>query len=127
MRNRLAFGFVLSLVTAPLAVTAIAEEAPAPGKTTYEQLCLNCHGALGKGDGPGAIDAYPIPRDFSVGKFKFDADSDAEKGTDADLALVIRDGAAAYGGSALMVAWGHLGEGQIAELVAYIRSLRGDG
>jgi len=101
-----------------------AEEAASPGKETYAQLCINCHGSLGKGDGPGAVEAYPIPRDFSFGEFKFDADSDGETGTDADLTLVIRDGAGVYGGSPLMAPWGHLSESQIADLVTYVRSLR---
>ena len=116
-------GFALVLATALLGARAHAEDA-LPGKASYEQLCVNCHGPLGKGDGPGGLNAYPIPRDFSVGEFKFDADGDAATGTDADLTLVIRDGAASFGGSPLMAPWGHLGESEIADLVAYVRSLR---
>jgi mono/diheme cytochrome c family protein len=123
MTPRFPLGFGLCLIAVLLAAPAGAEDA-LPGKTTYEQLCVNCHGTLGKGDGPGGLTAYPVPRDFSVGEFKFDADSDGETGTDADLTLVIRDGAARYGGSPLMAPWGHLSEAQLAELLAYIRSLR---
>ena len=34
-----------------------------------------------------------MPRDFSAGRFKFEADSDGHTGTDEDLFRVIRDGA----------------------------------
>lgn len=109
---------------APLAFfSASAHAGDLPGKKTYEQMCITCHGPEGKGDGPAGIAALPMPRDFSVGQFKFDTDSDGHTGTDADLFLVIRDGGLAAGGSPLMAAWGHLGDESIRELVAYIRSL----
>jgi len=99
---------------------------PLPGQALYEQYCVTCHGAEGKGDGPAGLPALPRPRDFTVGAFKFDADADGETGTDRDLFLVIRDGAAVYGGSPLMAGWGHLGEERVRELVGYVRSLEGD-
>ena len=84
---------------------------------------MTCHGVEGKGDGPAGLAALPMPRDFSVGRFKFDADGDGRTGTDHDLYLVIRDGAAVVGGNPLMLGWGHLGEDRVRELVAYVRSL----
>jgi mono/diheme cytochrome c family protein len=119
--------FVLAMSSVALA-TALAPAAHAntprlPGEQTYEQFCVSCHGAEGKGDGPAGISALPMPRDFSVGQFKFDADSDGRTGTDTDLFLVIRDGALKAGGTPLMAAWPNLGEERIRELVAYIRSL----
>ena len=110
-------------LAALLAVHAEAENAPTLGQQTYERLCENCHGPQGKGDGPAGLSALPMPRDFSVGQFKFDADSDGQTGSDADLFLVIRDGAGAAGGSPLMAPWGQLGPESIRELVVYIRSL----
>ena len=92
----------------------------------YQQLCENCHGPEGKGDGPAGLGAQPMPRDFSVGLFKFDADSDGRTGSDEDLFLVIRDGGMAVGGSPLMAPWGHLGDDSIREIVVYIRSLERD-
>ena len=106
-----------------LASAAAGDEAPLPGRQSYEELCVTCHGPEGKGDGPAGIAALPMPRDFSVGQFKFDADSDGRTGTETDLFLVIRDGAMKVGGNPLMAAWGHLGDEPIRELVAYIRSL----
>lgn len=115
----------LASVACLLAWPAAAEE-PEAAKKDYDTLCASCHGPGGQGDGPAGLAITPVPRDFSVGEFKFDADSDGEPGTDADLVLVIRDGALAYGGHPLMAAWGHLGDERIAGLVAYIRSLRSD-
>jgi len=110
-------------MAALLAMSAQAGDAPAPGQQTYEQLCESCHGPEGKGDGPAGLTALPMPRDFSVGEFKFDADSDGRTGSDEDLFLVIRNGAMAAGGSPLMAPWGQLGAESIRELVVYIRGL----
>ena len=110
-------------LAALLAAPAPAAEPPAPGQQRYQQLCENCHGPEGKGDGPAGLGAQPMPRDFSVGLFKLDADSDGRTGSDEDLFLVIRDGGMAVGGSPLMAPWGQLGDDSIRELVVYIRSL----
>lgn len=94
------------------------------GQALFENMCQECHGASGKGDGPGAADFYLKPRDFAVATFKFDTDADWQRGTDVDLANVIKNGADVFGGSALMPAW-DLEEEEIKALVAYIRSLAG--
>ena len=103
---------------------AVAGDAAA-GKTKYDQVCVACHGATGKGDGPGAA-SEPKPRDFSTGEFKFDTDGDGKAGTDVDLKNVIRNGAAKYGGSPLMTAWpaGFITDADSDNIVAYIRSLK---
>jgi mono/diheme cytochrome c family protein len=98
-----------------------------PGRDLYVEHCTVCHGAEGKGDGPAGVAIVPMPRDFRVGRFKFDADGDGRTGTDHDLFLVIRDGAGAVGGNPVMAPWGHLGEERIRELVAYVRSLERPG
>jgi mono/diheme cytochrome c family protein len=38
----------------------------ARGKDLYEKTCATCHGATGKGDGPGAGQLNPKPRNFGV-------------------------------------------------------------
>lgn len=114
--------FALALGLAPAALAGDA----AAGKTLYEGsgTCWTCHGKSGTGDGPAAAALNPAPRDFSKGDYKFDADKDGTPGTDADLTLVIKNGAAAYGGNPTMTPWAHLGDDGIADLVAYVRSLK---
>lgn len=119
-------GFLAALVLAALLtpLTALAAGDAKAGKKTYEMLCFTCHGMTGKGDGPAGQAIRPPPRDFSAGEFKFDANNDGNAGTDADLALVIKNGAGAYGGNVMMAPWGHLSDGEVQNLIAYIRSLK---
>jgi cytochrome c553 len=116
----------LSLAAIPAAAAAVAA---APGVQTggqvlYEQLCASCHGAQGEGDGTVANDVLLRPRSFALDAFKFDTDADWQRGTDADLGNVIRNGTAAYGGSALMPPWSGLSDDDISALVAHIRQLQ---
>ncbi|MBW2242821.1 MAG: cytochrome c [Deltaproteobacteria bacterium] len=96
----------------------------AAGKANYDMLCSVCHGPTGKGDGPAGVALTPPPRDFSVGEFKYDADKNGTPGEDADLTLIIKNGAAAYGGNPVMAPWGHLADADLANLVAFIRTLK---
>jgi len=117
----------LIVATALSTLPALAAQAAgdaAAGKTTFETLCATCHGTTGKGDGPAGGALNPAPRDFSKGEFKYDADKDGKAGSDADLALIVKNGAAAYGGSPLMAPWGHLPDADIQNVVAYVRSLK---
>ena len=94
------------------------------GQILFEQHCVSCHGASGDGKGPATQDMDRNPRSFVTAEFKFDTDADWQRGTDADIANVIRLGATAYGGSPLMPPWGQvLSDEDIVDLVAYIRSL----
>jgi cytochrome c oxidase cbb3-type subunit 3 len=94
------------------------------GKALFKTHCQSCHGANGDGKGPATKAMYLNPRSFVVTAFKFDTDADWRRGTDTDIANVIKDGAEAFGGSELMPAWGQiLSDEEIGELVAYIRTL----
>ena len=116
---------IATLVLLLLASVSAAEsESGSDGKALYDALCQSCHGAKGDGDGIGIPVGMLRPRPFRVAVFKFDADADWQKGTDADLALVIRNGPAVYGGSAFMPPWPTLEEAQITDLVAHIRVLQ---
>lgn len=122
---RLARFTLLAACLAWLLPSAAAAGDVEAGQKTYDMLCTTCHGATGKGDGPGGAALQPPPRDFSQGDFKFDADGDGTVGSDEDLKLVITNGAMAYGGSPLMTPWGGaISDDDIANVIALIRSLK---
>ena len=114
-----------ALLLAGLALPSIALAGDAAnGKTLYLQNCSSCHGDTGAGDGPTGA-ALPVkPRDFGTGEFKFDTDGDGKSGTDADLTNVIKGGAMKYGGSPLMAPLPHLSDDAVADIVAFIRTLK---
>ncbi len=114
---------LLLLATAAFSASAQAADAEA-GKIQYDQLCFSCHGTTGKGDGPAGAALNPPPRDFSAGDFLYDADANGTPGEDADLSLIIKNGAATYGGNPMMAPWGYLGDDAIADIVAYVRTLK---
>jgi mono/diheme cytochrome c family protein len=116
--------FVLTLaLTAFLTPAAFAAGDAAAGKKLFDTYCFTCHGLDGKGDGPAGAALNPPPRNFVEGHFKFDANKDGKVGEDADLALVIKNGAAAYGGNPAMAPWGsQFSDQQIQDLIAYIRT-----
>ena len=39
------------------------------GKALYDEKCMICHGANGKGDGPAAAALSPSPKDFNSPEF----------------------------------------------------------
>jgi len=91
------------------------------GKTVFVHYCRLCHGETGAGDGFNAFNLDPRPRDLSEPKFQTSR-------KDSDLADAIRRGGAGVGLSPLMPPWGHtLTDRQIADVIAYIRSLRKTG
>ena len=96
----------------------------AAGKTSFVTYCSPCHGDGGKGDGPAGLALQPPPRDFTAADFKFDTDGDGAVGTDADLKAVITKGAAAFGGSPLMAPWLTLTDADVANIIAFVRSLK---
>jgi mono/diheme cytochrome c family protein len=113
--KRLLCVFILSLfwggdflVTSPLA----AEKAAA----LYKDLCATCHGAAGRGDGPGAAALNPRPKDFTNCK-------EMAKESDETLLKIIKGGSQSVGRSPMMPAWGGaLSDQQIRDLVVYTRS-----
>ena len=106
------------------AQTEVAAGTAQSGAMLYQQLCASCHGAEGRGDGDVEHELLLGPRDFRLNAFKFDTDADWQRGTDADLANVIRHGTGAYGGSPQMPPWQNLSEEDIAALVAHVRRLQ---
>lgn len=87
-----------------------------PGRATFRQYCVPCHGERGRGDGPAAVAFNPPPADFT------DPEGLA-KLTDEQVIEVITKGRGS------MPAWGPiLRQEQLGPLVAYLRRLsRGEG
>ncbi|MGH7809198.1 MAG: c-type cytochrome, partial [Candidatus Binatia bacterium] len=88
------------------------------GKQLYNQQCLACHGAGGRGDGEAAYLLYPKPRDFFAARYRLVSTWDRVP-TDQDLFDTISRG---MPGSA-MPSWEHLSAEQRWGLVYYIKSL----
>ena len=88
----------------------------AAGKAIYERLCVNCHGADGRGGRMAGMLPVP-PRDL--------ADPAYMQGRSAaHLFVVIKDGSAAAGLSDAMPGFGgELGDADIRNTVAYVQTL----
>jgi len=85
---------------------------PVKGKATYERLCVTCHGAQGKGDGPASKMLMPPPADLTSPKIKSQPDS--------DLLQAIQNGRPP---TTMPAFKGQLSEQQIHDVLAYVRSL----
>ena len=82
-----------------------------PGRATFRQYCVPCHGSKGEGNGPAAVAFNPRPANFT------DPDGLA-KLTDEQVVEVITKGRGS------MPAWGPiLKKEQLGPLVAYLRLL----
>ena len=115
--------FIAAAAALSFPASAIAGDVAA-GKAAFQTVCGTCHGMEGAGDGPLAAALTPKPRDLSAGDFNFDTDSDGTTGSAADLTAIITQGAAAFGGSPLMAPNPALAAEDVANLIAYIRSLK---
>jgi len=97
----------------------------AAGKSVYAAGgCAACHGATGAGDGPAAAAMNPKPASFATAAFRLDTDGDGKTGTDADLSNVINNGGAKYGGNVAMPGRPDITGAKLANLIAYVRSLK---
>ncbi len=82
------------LVILPAASAARPEpqDALAAGKTIYQERCVFCHGAEGRGEGPSAKDMDPSPRDFVAADYKIRSTLFGSLPTDEDLYRVVAKG-----------------------------------
>lgn len=112
-----------------LAAPAMAkEEAPRKvagnpdrGMFLFTTYCTACHGDEGKGDGPMAP---RLVRDFKALPTDFSNPAWQNSRSDKDITTIIRSGGKAAHRSQFMPAWGlTLTEGQVTDLLAFIRDL----
>ena len=88
----------------------------AAGKEIYKARCAQCHGEDGKANTTIAKALQPPPRDHSDGNYMNKLD-------DTHFAKVIKGGGTAVGKSAIMPPQPDLTDAQVANLIAYMRSL----
>jgi mono/diheme cytochrome c family protein len=113
MIKRISFFAVCELVLGALTLPGWADTGvPAKGKAIYERLCIACHGAQGKGDGPAGEALMPPAADLTS--------STVEGKPDAELFHTIQNGRPP---TAMPAFKGQLSDQQIHNMVAYIRSL----
>ena len=106
---------LVSVVLLP--TVALAQGSPAKGKDLYAKQCAGCHGPAGKGDGPAAGAINPKPTDFTNKAYMTGL-------KDQYLFDLIQKGGAAAGKSPLMTPFGSkLKDGDIQDVIAYVRSL----
>jgi len=92
------------------------------GARVFARSCAACHGREGKGDGPGAADLDPPPRDLSARQFRFRTTPSGAAPLREDLERTIRRG---LPGTA-MPAFGRLfSQGEISDLTEFILALGG--
>lgn len=89
---------------------------PEAGKKIYSESCQNCHGPTGKGDSEMAAYLSPPPANLTA--------KATQSKTDAQLRKVILEGRP---GTAMTGYQGAFEEAQVADLIAYIRSLEQQG
>lgn len=120
-----AFSVLAAVYLISLAPDVLAGDA-ANGKQIYngKGACGACHGLTGKGDGAAAASMNPKPRSFSDGQFQYDTDGDGKTGTDNDLLNILKNGSAKYGGSPTMPGRADIPDRELADVVAYIRTLK---
>ena len=87
------------------------------GQATFQQLCSSCHGATGKGDGAMGAALNPKPKDLSDKAYTASMKDDY-------LVKLIKGGGQAVGKSPVMPNVGStLKDGEVTDVIAYIRSL----
>lgn len=106
------YGIIIMVVLGCAAAWAAGD--PVAGKAKFNMFCATCHGATGKGDGPGAAALNPKPKNLSVSTL-----------SEADMAKIIKEGGAAVGRSPLMPPWkSALNDQDIANVIAYVKTLK---
>jgi len=102
----------LLLALSPVAWSPASPAADAAaGQRTYNASCMACHGSNADGKGPAAAALKPQPTDFTSAAFWKDRD-------DGSVKRVIKAGKP---GTAMM-AFGQLSDGDLDDLVAFLRA-----
>jgi cbb3-type cytochrome c oxidase subunit III len=106
---------VLLLAASGAPVATAQQEA---GKRVYDKHCAQCHGEKGDGQGPGAPNLLPRPRDFTTGTFKLRTTPSGMLPTDDDLKRVVRLGMPYTS----MPPWPSLSDADVDAVVQYLKT-----
>jgi cytochrome c oxidase cbb3-type subunit 3 len=114
------------LVVALLGVVAVVFAAAQPsgaqdpqaGEKVYKLQCAKCHGESGAGDGKEAAKLKEKPHDWTAGK------GDLKAMDDAKMFEIISKGGPAVGKARTMPAYPKLSEGDIKNVMAFIKTFR---
>jgi len=90
------------------------------GHRIYARTCAACHGVTGQGNGPGAVDLDPAPRDFTQAQFRFRTTPTGQPPAAHDIERTIRHG---LPGTAMPAFGEVLSAREIADLTVYLSSL----
>ena len=123
---------VALLFAAPTGPTGTLLRAQAPdvgseaqresGKTLYLKYCVQCHGEKGDGQGYATPHLYPVPRDFTTGKFKVRTTPSGALPTHQDLVNIIRRGMPYTS----MPAWPNLSDQEVSDLAYFTKTFSPD-
>ena len=92
------------------------------GKNLYVKYCAQCHGEKGDGQGYATAHLYPVPRDFTTGKFKVRTTPNGALPTHQDLINIIRRGMPYTS----MPAWPNLSDQEVSDLAYFITTFSAD-
>lgn len=93
------------------------------GAAVYTTQCAPCHGATGDGQGPAGQYLNPPPRDYRLGRFKFNSTPRGYKPRREDLVRIIRRGA--KGTSMPSFRW--LPDDELEAVIGYVMVLASRG
>jgi len=89
------------------------------GREVFVDHCAGCHGARGDGAGRAATFLSPLPRDFTVGVFKFRSTPSGSLPTDGDLYRTVTRGVR----WTAMPTWHEVPDKERIAVVAYLKTL----
>jgi mono/diheme cytochrome c family protein len=92
------------------------------GKVLYGKYCSQCHGDKGDGQGYATSHLYPLPRDFTTGKFKVRTTPNGALPTHQDLVNIIRRGMPYTS----MPAWPNLTDQEVSDLAYFLTTFSAD-
>ena len=88
----LRFVVAILLISGVASAQTSSTAASASGKAIYEQRCVQCHGADGRGGGAAAPALLPRPRDFAAAQYKLRTTETGSLPTDDDLIRTVTYG-----------------------------------